>query len=408
MAKPLLTMKAISPFFIIFNSQSAMSSDPLPTSPRIQSLDILRGAVMVLMAIDHVRVYAGVPAGGPEPAIFFTRWITHFCAPAFVFFAGTAAFFYGRKINNDGALARYLFTRGLLLVVLELTVIRFGWTFNLNFSEFMLAGVIWMLGWCMIHLALIVWIRPAIVGIGGLLIIFFQQLFMFIPQSLPESMKPTLGAFLEFFYSSGIEALPGITILYVLIPWIGVMMAGYGFGTILLAEPEKRNSLCLRIGLSAILLFITAGTIVILNGSVSPEAPPFIFQLLNQKKYPASQLYLLMTLGPTIALIPLTEKARGWFADTLTVFGRVPFYYYLLHIPLIHISALFVNYLRDGSVHQEWYNNAPFAWVPPESQWNLATLYLVFFIDVIILYFACRWYVKYKFSHPEVAWLKYL
>ncbi len=384
-----------------------MSSQALSTPSRIQSLDILRGAVMVLMAIDHVRVYAGVPAGGPEPAIFFTRWITHFCAPAFVFFAGTAAFFYGRKINNAAALARYLFTRGLFLVVLELTVIRFGWTFNLNFSEFMLAGVIWMLGWCMIHLALLVWIRPAILGIVGLLIIFFQQLFMFIPQSLPESMKPTLGAFLEFFYSSGIQALPGITILYVLIPWIGVMMAGYGFGTILLFEPEKRNGVCLRIGLSAILLFISAGMIVIVNAPASTDTMPFFFQLLNQKKYPASQLFLLMTLGPTIALIPLAEKARGWFADTLTIFGRVPFFYYLLHIPLIHISALLVNYLRDGSMHQEWYNSAPFAWVPPEFQWNLAILYLVFIVDVAILYVACRWYVKYKFGHPENKLLKY-
>ncbi len=149
-----------------------MAPAELNSSTRVQSLDILRGAVMVLMAIDHVRVYAGVPAGSPEPAIFFTRWITHFCAPAFVFFAGTAAFFYGLKLNNPSALARYLVTRGLLLVILELTVIRFGWTFNLNLSEFMLAGVIWMIGWCMVLLALFVWIKPVTVGITGLAIIF--------------------------------------------------------------------------------------------------------------------------------------------------------------------------------------------------------------------------------------------
>ena len=124
-----------------------MSSQEIQGSPRVQSVDILRGAVMVLMAIDHVRVYAGVPAGGPDPAIFFTRWITHFCAPAFVFLAGTGAFLYSKKVGDANALARFLLTRGLLLVFLELTVIRFGWTFNLNFSEFVLAGVIWMLGW---------------------------------------------------------------------------------------------------------------------------------------------------------------------------------------------------------------------------------------------------------------------
>src|SRR5688572_30705883 len=140
---------------------------------RLQSIDVLRGAVMVLMAIDHVRVYSGLPAGGPEPGIFFTRWITHFCAPAFVFFAGTAAFLHGKK-HGRNKLARYLLTRGLLLVVLELTLIRFSWTFNLNFSQFMLAGVIWMLGWCMVLLAAVVWMKPRTIGILGVVIICAQ------------------------------------------------------------------------------------------------------------------------------------------------------------------------------------------------------------------------------------------
>ena len=115
-----------------------------------------------------------------------------------------------------------------------------------------------------------------------------------------------------------------------------------------------------------------------------------------------------MTLGPLIALIPLVEKARGWFAGVLTTFGRVPFFYYLLHIPLIHISALVVNLIRYGSSHQESYATAPYTWMPPEQQWNLAMLYLVFVIDVVILYFACRLYDRYKFSHPEMKWLKYI
>src|SRR3978361_298183 len=117
---------------------------------RVRSIDVLRGLVMVLMAIDHVRVYAGVPAGGPSPGIFFTRWITHFCAPSFVFLAGVSAFLYGHKLHDKGMLARYLVTRGFLLVLLELTVIRFFWMFNFDYANFTLAGVIWMLGWCMI------------------------------------------------------------------------------------------------------------------------------------------------------------------------------------------------------------------------------------------------------------------
>src|ERR1700753_3322209 len=124
---------------------------------RLPSLDILRGIIMVLMAIDHVRVSSGIPAGGPHPAIFFTRWITHFCVPGFVFFAGTSAFLYGSKTGDKGALSRFLLARGLLLVILELTVIRFFWTFNLDIGQFALAGVIWMLGWCMILLA--AWVR---------------------------------------------------------------------------------------------------------------------------------------------------------------------------------------------------------------------------------------------------------
>src|SRR5258707_5436877 len=142
-----------------------MSSKSL--TARVGSIDILRGAVMVLMAIDHVRVYSGVPAGGPSAGVFFTRWVTHFCAPAFVFFAGTSAFFHGRKLvevsnrsDASRALSRYLVTRGLMLVLLELTVIRFAWTFNINYGNFILAGVIWMLGWCMVLMAGVVLLPP--------------------------------------------------------------------------------------------------------------------------------------------------------------------------------------------------------------------------------------------------------
>ena len=144
---------------------------------RIASLDIVRGAVMVLMAIDHVRVYSGLPAGGPTAGIFFTRWVTHFCAPAFVFLAGTGAFLQGRKLGDTSALARYLLTRGLVLVLLELTVIRFAWTFNVNYSAFVLAGVIWMLGWCMVGMAALVRLPARVVGAIGLAVIFLQQSF---------------------------------------------------------------------------------------------------------------------------------------------------------------------------------------------------------------------------------------
>jgi uncharacterized membrane protein len=200
------------------------------------SLDVVRGVVMLLMAIDHVRVYSGIPAGGQTPGIFFTRWITHFCAPAFVFFAGTAAFLHGRKLGNKGALARYLVIRGLILVVLELTVIRFSWTFNFHYTDFVLAGVIWMLGWCMVMLAGLVWLPTWVIGIGGFAIIFFQQVFHVVPRVLPESVRNSVGWIWEFIYPAGLPEPPGIAVLYVLVPWIGVMAVGYAFGAVMLRE----------------------------------------------------------------------------------------------------------------------------------------------------------------------------
>lgn len=373
---------------------------------RLQSVDLLRGAVMVLMAIDHVRVYSGLPSGGREPGIFFTRWITHYCAPSFVFLAGASAFLYGSTLNDTGKLSRYLFSRGLLLVVLELTLIRFFWSFNLDY-HFVLAGVIWMLGWCMVFMALLVRLRPAIAGITGLAIIAFQQVFELAPRVLPVSSRAAVGRYWEFIYPSGLEGPPGISILYVLVPWIGVMAAGYGFGWVLQLEAARRKRICLTIGLSAIALFIIAGSIMALQPHPA-DAPPFIYRLLSQRKYPASQLFLLMTLGPVIALVPYAETVKGWLARALVIIGRVPFFYYLLHILLIHLSALIVNFIRDGAVFPEWYATAPYAAVPPDHVWSLGLLYIVFIIDVLLLYVACRWYAQYKQQHPENQWLKYL
>ena len=190
----------------------------MTTRTRIASIDIVRGAVMVLMAIDHVRVYSGVPAGGPTAGVFFTRWVTHFCAPAFVFLAGTSAFLYGQALrsadassaraasrHDTAALARYLVTRGLLLVLLELTVIRASWTFGVDYSQFLLAGVIWMLGWCMILLAGLVWLPTRAIGIIGLVVIVFQGMFAPLGRALPAALHQLW----EFIYPIGAEVSIG-------------------------------------------------------------------------------------------------------------------------------------------------------------------------------------------------------
>jgi uncharacterized membrane protein len=374
-----------------------VSSQGAPAT-RLTSLDIVRGLVCVLMAIDHVRVYAAVPAGGPDPAVFFTRWITHFVAPAFCFLAGTGAFFHGRKLGDMGALARYLVTRGLLLVVLELTVIRFFWTFNFDYANYILAGVIWMLGWCMVLLAGLVRLKPRTVGIIGLAIVLLQQLFGFVPK-----LVPAIAPFWAFLYNSPANAPFGIAVLYVIVPWIGVMAAGYGFGLIMLKEPAPRRRLCLRIGLGATALFLVAGGLLATFGPRGENAMPFILRLLNQQKYPASQLFLLMTLGPTIALLPYVEEAKGWFSRMLQTFGRVPMFYYLMHIPLIHVSAMVVSLIRTGSVIPQLVGNFPLIppQMPPGYRWSLALLYLVWAICIAALYPACRWYGGLKARRKE-------
>jgi uncharacterized membrane protein len=375
---------------------------------RVQSIDLLRGLIMVIMAIDHVRVYSGIPAGGTSYDIFFTRWITNFCAPGFVFFAGCSAFLYGIKSPDKKKLAGYLFTRGIFLVLLELTLVRFFWTFNFNYGEFTLAGIIWMIGWCMVILAALVRLKPLTVGIVGVCIIFFQQLFQYFPGIFPASFQSSIGSFWEFIYPAGLKGFSGIAILYVIVPWIGVMAAGYGFGKVFLMKEVNRNKLCWWLGLSATLIFIIFAVVLAARQQSTPKKLPFLLQVLNQKKYPASQLFLLMTLGPLIALIPLAEKAKGWISKVLVTFGKVPLFYYVCHILAIHTGALIINYFRTGSMTNGPFAYAPFVEIPAGEQWSIGLLYAEFAVVVFLLYFLCRWYAKYKSRHPAVKWIKYL
>jgi uncharacterized membrane protein len=378
----------------------------VPRSNRLSSLDFVRGLIMVLMAIDHVRVYSGVPAGGPTASVFFTRWVTHFCAPGFVFFAGTAAFLHGRRITGPD-LARYLVTRGVILVLLELTIIRASWTFGVDYTQFLLAGVIWMLGWCMVLLAGFIFLPLRAITTAGLLIILAQNAFGSIGGLLPPSMHPLW----ELIYPAGAElrvgqAGPAVTVLYTIVPWIGVMCAGYTFGSVMVQPDNERRRWCIRIGLTATVLFVLiAGAEVARGGSAG--APPALIRFLNQRKYPASPLFLLMTLGPLVAMLPFAERARGGLAAAVTTFGRVPLFYYLLHIPLIHALALVVNVLRQGVTHQEHYGTAPYVSMPPDQRWSLALLYLVWVVAVAILYPLCRWYARRKAEHPQ-PWMRYV
>jgi len=391
---------------------SAPLAAPTPAAPitsawRLASIDLIRGAVMILMAIDHVRVYSGLPAGGPTAGIFFTRWVTHFVAPAFIFLAGTSAYFYGRKHTD---LSRFLFVRGVWLVLLELTVIRVCWTFNVDFQNYMLAGVIWVIGWCMILMAALVRLRPRTLGIIGVAIIALHNAVVpWLINHVP------LGEFWKIlyigFFNGPVNGTP-LIVLYSIIPWIGVMAAGYAFGTVLTMEPARRNRICLRLGLGATALFLVLRALN-LYGDPRPWSAtgpmPALLSFLNTTKYPASLSFLLMTLGPAIALIPLLDPARGRVARWLAVFGRVPFFYYVLHIPLIHALALVVSKIRTGSLDPWLFTNHPMANPPaPEGYtWSLGLLFLVWAIAVVMLYFPCRWYADLK-ARRNNWWLKYI
>ena len=369
-------------------------SAPSEGRGRIASLDIVRGTVMVLMAIDHVRVFAGVPTNGPPP-VFFTRWVTHFCAPIFVFLAGTAAYLYGQKVGSRTALAKFLLLRGLWLVLLELTLLRFGWTFNFDYTHFTFAGVIWMIGWSMVILAVLVFLpTTAVAALGLAIIVGHNALAPFIESIASPS------ALLRVIYAGGNFPVGGlnVVVLYVLIPWVGVMAAGYGFGAVMRLPAERRRRICFTIGFGAIAAFL----ILRATGAYGdprpwqPDKGPLAF--LNPAKYPASLQFLLMTLGPMMIAIPLLESARGRITRWLSVFGQVPFFFYVLHIPLIHLTALLISLVRTPESTSWLVANHPMMPpdVPPGYMWSLPLLYLVWAIVVVILYFACRRFAKVK------------
>ncbi|HUR79682.1 MAG TPA: heparan-alpha-glucosaminide N-acetyltransferase domain-containing protein [Thermoanaerobaculia bacterium] len=364
---------------------------------RLPSLDIVRGAVMVLMAIDHVRVFAAVPAGGPDPAVFFTRWITHFCAPVFIFLAGTAAYLYGRKVASRAALAKFLLVRGLWLVLLELTILRFAWTFNFDYAHFTFAGVIWVIGWSMVILAALVYLPTAVIAAIGIAIIAGHNALAGLVSESPSPLTKILYAGRNF------EAGPlNVVVLYTLIPWVGVMAAGYAFGAI-----ARNRRVALLLGITCIALFVILRATGI-YGDPRPWESGAV-QFINTAKYPASLQFLLMTLGPMFLALAALGDARPRITRWLEVFGRVPFFYYLLHIPLIHIIAVLVSLVRTPESTGWLIGNFPMlpADVPPGYRWPLWMLYLVWALVVLILYFACRGYARVK-AERTARWMKYV
>jgi uncharacterized membrane protein len=417
----MVTAAASSPVVIAIDSRPSL----LPArAARLASIDVLRGLVMVIMALDHTRDFLTYARPAPEDVahtsaiLFFTRFITHYCAPVFAFLAGTGAFLSTRRGKSLQEVSWFFLTRGLWLVLLEFTVVGFAW----GFVPWAHAGVIWVLGWSMIAMAGIVWLPTgwiAALGIG-----------MIATHNLLDSIRPeSFGRFYWlwiFLHSPGRVAITShwsLSVRYVLIPWVGVMAAGFAFGSLLL-RPDRRKQI-LAVGTTATALFFVLRTINIYGNGISGlparyahSSGPWSIQsslsltvisFFNTLKYPPSLDYLLMTLGPALILLALLDgiQPTGGLSRILQVFGRVPLCYYLLHIYVIHILAI----LAALAFHQPiWHGSviADFAQRPAGYGHGLPFIYAAWILAVAVLYLPCRWFMEYRNRHRDWAWLSYL
>jgi len=392
-----------------------MTSIPI-SSNRISSIDLVKGLAMLIMALDHVRDFVHAPAfvfdpAGPTQttlAIFFTRWVTHFCAPAFSFLAGMSAYMVGkRKPKNE--LSGFLLKRGIWLVIIELTLVNFGWLFDFSHGTILLQ-VIWSLGISMIALAGLVYLPRNIVMVFSLILIFGHNLLDTI--SLDDSIVWALFHQLNIFSLSDSLML---VVGYPIIPWVAVMSLGYCLGSFYdrSVDPVKRRKTFNYIGISAIVLF------VVLRGS-NVYGDPIAFEqfgsfsknlvsFLNPTKYPPSLLFLLLTLGGTLLLLANSEKWNGKVVDFICTFGRVPFFFYIIHIYLIHLIAIGLAALTGFG----WEKNMVLAaWGIIENPlpgygFPLWVVYLVWISVILLLYPICKKFDKYKMGNKDKWWLSY-
>jgi uncharacterized membrane protein len=396
---------------------------------RIQSIDILRGIVMVIMALDHVRDFFHKPdaiAGNASdvaldptnlatttPVLFFTRWITHFCAPLFVFLAGTSIFLMSQK-KTKSELSLFLIKRGLFLVLVEIIIITFGWRFDPEYHIIILQ-VIWAIGVSMIILSLLIFLPLKVLFVIGVLIVFGHNILDFksVNDGLTGSDFANLAYFAKFSeikLSSGYSAI----IVYAFFPWIGVMLLGYCFGRLYQkgTDASWRKKMLIIIGLALIVLFV----ILRFDNRYGDPVPwshqdrgsVFTFlSFINLNKYPPSLLFLCMTIGPGIILLAFLENIQNWFTRVMNVYGRVPMFYYIIHFYVIHILVMIQFFIAGYSTDRIGGNF--FFFHPPDFGFTLGAIYYVWFFVVIVLYPLCKRYDRYKTLHAtDKWWLSYL
>jgi uncharacterized membrane protein len=379
---------------------------------RLESIDVVRGVVMILMALDHTRDFFGnLGVNLTDPAtttipLFFTRWITHFCAPVFFLLTGTGAYLSLRK-KSKHELSRFLFTRGLGLIFLELVVVRcFGWQFNFDYRVTIL-NVLWALGWAMIVLPGLVYLPAWAVAAFGVVMIATHNLF--------DSVESSHWIWSILHSPNFIVNHPEhvVFVAYALVPWVGVTAAGYGLGQIFRWESARRKMFLLRLGAGLTASFIVLRCVNLygdpLPWSTQKSAVFTMLSFLNTNKYPPSLLYLLMTLGPALLFLGAVDAGTPRWLRPALFFGKVPMFYYLLHIPLLHLIALIVCYARYGQAHWMFESNTiqqfPIS-RPPGWGNSLPIVYLVWAFVVVALYPLCRWFAALKQSR-SAAWLSY-
>lgn len=387
---------------------------------RITSIDLLRGCIMIIMALDHTREYFSTDAFLFDPLdlsktnvlMYFTRWITHFCAPIFVLLAGTSAFISGQR-KTKKELAGFLVKRGLWLIFLELTVVNFSWFFNFRFS-FILLAVIWTLGVCMICLAGLLFLPRKIIFVIGILLVASHNLLDQIHYPENNAMGFFWGLLHDqkFFTIGNLHMLLG----YPIIPWIGVMALGYCLGGLFTNRYSvaERKRLLLLMGTGSILLFIMLRSINlygnILPWSSQPSPIMTFLSFINISKYPPSLDYVLVTEGFALIFLGLTESISNDLTKIISVYGRVPLFYYLIHIYLIHLLAIVGASLSgfkwtDMIGFDNWIDYIPSL---KGYGFSIGIVYLVWMSVVIALYPLCKMYDNYKSSHKEKWWLSYL
>ncbi len=370
----------------------------LTASPkkRIDSIDILRGIVMIIMALDHTRDfftrlnYDPTDLTHASTALFLTRFITHYCAATFVFLAGTGAFLYLSRGKTKFEAFKFLLSRGLWLIILECTLVHWGWGMGLFLQ------VIWVIGLSMVILSLLIWLPVPVITAFGLILIFGHNLLDHVNASAFSATGKTLWTFLHVQGMVHIWGYGNAFLMYPLVPWVGVMAAGYGFGTLYTRDAAKRKKTLTILGFSAIVLFIAIRyfniygdpSLWIYEGNIHRT----ILSFIDVQKYPPSLDYMLITLGPGLLFLAWVEGKSNALTNIFVVYGRVPLFYYILHLYLLHLMAILAGVITGN--HQG-------------VAVGLPIVYLIWLTAVSILYFPCRWYMKYKREHKQ-WWLGYL